>query len=254
MFIAALGFALVIGILLGMLGGGGSILTVPVLIYALGFDPKLAIAMSLPIVGFTSAIGAWRHWRAGNVDVRQALLFGIVAMTGAYAAGRASRGIDPRIQLAILGVAMTGAAISMLHSASNDAAARPAETKSSPWFLYGVGLAVGVLTGVVGVGGGFLIVPALVVLGGIPMRQAVGTSLMVIAMNCAAGFAGQAGHQPIDWRFVATFSVVATGGIVSGAMLLSYVKQQTLKRAFAVLLLMIAALILWQNRSLLGLS
>ena len=250
MFALALAFALIIGLALGMLGGGGSILTVPVLVYVLGIEPKLAIAMSFPIVGLTSAFGAWRHWRLGNVRLERALLFGGVAMLGAFAGGRIARLLDPRVQLAILGIAMAAAAVSMLRSSLRAPDESPA-ANIHPALLYGVGLAVGVLTGIVGIGGGFLIVPALVILGGVAMRQAVGTSLLVIAMNCVAGYAGQAGNTIVDWRFVATFSAVAICGLLAGTALLRFVKQNALKRGFAVLLLLIAALVLWNNRSLL---
>jgi hypothetical protein len=243
-------FALLIGLALGMLGGGGSILTVPVLVYVLHVDPKLAITMSLPIVGLTSAFGAWRHWRLGNVRLRRALLFGGVAMVGAFAGGRAARWLDPRVQLALLGVLMAAAAISMLRSAARDRTEAP-EPHVHPLLLYSVGLGVGALTGIVGIGGGFLIVPALVVLGGVPMRQAVGTSLLVIAMNCVAGYAGQAGRADVDWVFISWFSAVAISGLLGGTAVLRYVRQQTLKRGFAVLLLVIATLVLWNNRSLL---
>jgi len=246
----ALFFAAIIGLALGMLGGGGSILTVPVLVYVLHIEPKLAIAMSLPIVGFTSAFGAWRHARIGNVQLRRAFLFGGIAMTGAYAGGRVARYIDPRVQLAILGAMMAGAAVSMLRSAARHRDDAPVPHETSP-FLYLVGLGVGLLTGLVGVGGGFLIVPALVVFGSVPIKQAVGTSLAVIAMNCAAGFAGQSGEEHVRWGFVAAFTVVTTAGLLAGTAIVPYVRQVTLKRGFAVLLLIISALVLWNNRSLL---
>jgi len=249
-FTLALLAALFIGLSLGMLGGGGSILTVPVLVYMLRFDPKLAITMSLPIVGLTSAFGAWRHWRLGNVRIQRALLFGGIAMISAYAGGRAARWLDPRVQLAILGIMMAVAAVSMLRSAARDRGDLP-EPHVNPALLYTVGLGVGALTGVVGIGGGFLIVPALVVFGGVSMRQAVGTSLLVIAMNCVAGYAGQAGGAAVDWFFVSYFTAVSMGGLLAGTAILPYIRQNTLKRGFAVFLLLIAALVLWNNRSLL---
>jgi uncharacterized protein len=240
--------ALVIGITLGLFGGGGSTLTVPIFVYVLGFDPKLAIAMSFPVVGATSLVGAVGHWRAGNIRLANALIFGLVTMTGAYGGARASRLLDGRVQLLILGVVMAAAAVMMTRSAQRDAveAAIPEEPSA---VLYLVGLAVGVLTGVIGIGGGFLLVPALVVFGKVPMREAVGTSLLVIAMNCVSGFAGQRATLEIPWLFVCTFSAVAIVGILTGTRLARFVPQRTLKRGFSLLLLVIAVLVLWQNRT-----
>jgi uncharacterized membrane protein YfcA len=240
--------AFAIGITLGLFGGGGSILTVPVFVYLLGFDPKLAIAMSFPVVGATSLVGAIGHWRAGNVRLSSALLFGLVAMTGAYGGARASRLLDGRVQLLILGVAMAAAAVMMLRSAGRDSAEVAVPKAPSP-ALYLVALSVGVLTGVIGIGGGFLIVPALVVFGQVPMREAVGTSLLVIAMNSVSGYAGQRDSHAIPWPFVITFSAVAIGGILAGTRLALFVPQRTLKKGFAGLLLLIAAVVLWENHA-----
>jgi hypothetical protein len=238
--------ALIIGLTLGLFGGGGSTLTVPIFVYVLGFDAKLAIAMSFPVVGATSLVGAVGHWRAGNVRLSNALVFGVVTMTGSFVGARASRMLDGREQLFILGVVMVGAAVMMMRSAHHDDPAGAAEPSPA---LYAVGLAVGALTGTIGIGGGFLLVPALVGFGKVPMREAVGTSLLVIAMNCVSGFLGQRATQAIPWLFVCTFSAVAIVGILAGARLGRFVPQRTLKRGFAVLLLVIAVLVLWQNHT-----
>ncbi|MFI5245056.1 MAG: sulfite exporter TauE/SafE family protein [Gemmatimonadales bacterium] len=169
-------------------------------------------------------------------------------MTGSYGGARASRLLDGRAQLLILGVAMTAAAVMMLRSASRDAA-HVSIPRAPSRALYLVALFVGVLTGLIGIGGGFLIVPALVVLGQVPMREAVGTSLLVIAMNCVSGFAGQRDVHAIPWPYVITFSAVAIAGILAGTRFARFVPQRTLKRGFSVLLLVIAALVLWQNHS-----
>jgi hypothetical protein len=243
-----LGLALLIGLTLGLFGGGGSTLTVPIFVYVLGFDPKLAIAMTFPVVGATSIVGAIGNWRAGNIRLGDALLFGLVTMTGAYGGARASRLLDGREQLLILGVAMAAAAAMMLRSAQHEDhdadAVQPASLA-----LYAVGFAVGALTGTIGIGGGFLLVPALVGFGKVPMREAIGTSLLVIAMNCVSGFAGQRTTQDIPWLFVCTFSAVAIAGILAGSRLVRFVPARTLKRGFALLLLVIAVLVLWQNRA-----
>ena len=254
-------FALIIGLTLGLLGGGGSILTVPVFVYVLRYDPKLAIAMSLPVVGATSVIGAIGYWRAGNVRLRTAIIFGGVSMASAFLAARLSIHVPGRAQLFVLGGTMLTASALMLRDSFRAPQPPPTRdsrlavsdsrpsTPGSRLILPLSGLFVGALTGVIGIGGGFLIVPVFVLLAHLPMRQAVGTSLAVITMNAAAGLAGQTriGEIPLD--FVMTFSGVAIAGIVAGTWLTRHVHQNTLKRAFAALLLVIAALLLWQNRA-----
>ena len=249
-----LGFALAaaIGLALGLLGGGGSILTVPVFVYVLGFAPKPAIAMSLPVVGATSLIGAIGHWRSGNVDLRIALLFGALAMGGSYAGARLAAHIPGSVQLALLGVIMLGAAASMLRGGGPPSAtpAGEAHGERAPLaLLIAVGLAVSALTGIVGIGGGFLIVPALVSLGRVPMKEAIGTSLLVIAMNSATGFLGYLGQVEVPWGFVGAFTLVAIIGIVAGTLLVRHVPAHALKRAFAIFLLAIGVLVLYQNRT-----
>ena len=249
-----LGFALaaLIGLSLGIMGGGGSILTVPVFVYVLGFDPKLAIAMSLPVVGGTSLVGAMSHWKAGNVNLKTAFLFGAIAMVGAYAGARLAVFLTGAMQLALLAMVMLAAAVSMLRSAGRDP--RPGDAVPAPQrpmalgALVPVAIAVGLITGVVGIGGGFLVVPALVILARVPMKQAVGTSLLVIAMNSASGFAGYLGRVQVPWGFMAAFTAVAAVGILAGTYLVRFVSQRALKQAFAAFLLLMGAFILYKNR------
>lgn len=247
------GFALaaLIGLSLGLLGGGGSILTVPVFVYVLGFDPKLAIAMSLPVVGGTSLIGAVGHWKAGNVKLRIAALFGAVAMVGAYAGARLAIFLSGTLQLALLAIVMLAAAASMFLSARSDTRQSgqpaPESAPQSLALLLPVALSVGLLTGLVGIGGGFLVVPALVVLARVPMKQAIGTSLLVIAMNSASGLAGYLGQVRMPWGFVFAFTAVAAAGILAGAWLTRFVSQRALKRAFALFLLLMGAFLLYRN-------
>ena len=248
MFAVGLACALLIGLTLGMLGGGGSILTVPVFVYVLGYDPKLAIAMSLPVVGATSLIGALRHWRAGNLHFQSALLLGITAMVGAFAGARASVWFSGRSQLLLLGALMLASSVMMLRDSFRAVAVNDTRVAPAPLLLLlSVGFAVGALTGIVGIGGGFLIVPALVLLARVPMQQAVGTSLAVIAMNSVAGFAGQRMIAEIPVGVVLSFTGVAIAGILVGTVLIRHVPARALKRAFSVLLMVIAALVLWQN-------
>ncbi len=241
----AVALGVMIGASLGLLGGGGSILTVPIFVYILGFPAKEAIAMSLAVVGVTSAVGAIGHWRAGHVDVRTGAAFGTVAMVGTFAGTRLAGFLSGTTQLAIFGVVMLLAAAFMFRGRRDSPAAeRRAGAATSLVMLEG--LAVGLLTGLVGVGGGFLIVPALVLLA-LPMRTAVGTSLLVIAGNCAAGFYGYLGQVPLTWLSMALVTAGTLPGIALGTWLHRFVPQDKLRRGFAVFLLLVAAFILYQN-------
>src|SRR5689334_453659 len=162
MILLGYSLAALIGLSLGLLGGGGSILTVPVFVYVLGYDPKLAIAMSLPVVGTTSLLGAVAHWRAGNVRLETAALFGVAAMVAAYIGARLAHLLTGAVQLSLLAVIMVAAAISMFVNARRSSPAtgeRPAGRAASLRLLIPVALVVGLITGIVGIGGGFLIVP-----------------------------------------------------------------------------------------------
>lgn len=256
MTVLSLAFAVLIGLSLGLLGGGGSILTVPILVYVLGWGAKQAIAASLVVVGTASLFGAIGHWRAGNVNLRLALLFGVFAMAGAYVgSGFLSPFFSGAVQLAIFAVVMLLAAVSMFQGrakAPGEAGEAGAGRGASLPLMVGVGLAVGVLTGLVGVGGGFLIVPALVLLARLPMKQAVGTSLLVIAMNSASGFLGYLGQVAVPWGFLTLFTAMAVAGIFAGTYLVKFVSQEALKRGFAVFLVVMGIGILYQNRSVFG--
>jgi uncharacterized membrane protein YfcA len=250
MLAIGLALALLIGLSLGLLGGGGSILTVPVLVYVLGFAAKPAIAMSLPVVGITSLIGAALHWRLGNVRVPTALLFGILAMAGAFAGAKLAVFLSGAVQLVILAVVMLAAAGSMLRGRGHGSpeAEHVPSTPPRLGMIIPVAVGVGVLTGLVGIGGGFLVVPALVLLGRVPMREAVGTSLLVIAMNSASGFAGYLGTVELDWGFLTEFTGAAVAGALAGTVLAAHVPQAALKRAFGVFLLAMGGFVLFRNR------
>jgi len=265
MALLGLALAALIGLSLGLMGGGGSILTVPIFVYVLGFGAKEAIAMSLAVVGAVSLFGAASHWRAGNVNLRVALIFGSVAMVGTYGGARLAVFFSGAAQLALFAVVMLVAAVFMFRDQrpplpavlgpDGQGAAAPADAAPAHRMPLGLivveGLAVGVLTGLVGVGGGFLIVPALVLLGRIPMKQAVGTSLLVIAMKSVTGFLGYLGQVDVPWGFMTLFTAVAVVGILGGTYLVQFVSQAALKRAFAVFLLVMGGFILYQNRAVL---
>lgn len=235
---------LVVGGALGLLGGGGSILTVPVFVYVLGLPVKEAIPASLVVVGTTALVGALSHGRAGNVRVGTAFLFGAAAMVGAFVGARLAAFLDPTFQMAVFASVMLAAALSMFRG-------RPEREDPRARYLFAVPLVampVGVLTGVVGVGGGFLIVPALVLLLAVPIHEAVGTSLLVISLNAGAGFAGYLGRASVPWALMAVFAIFTVVGILAGSRMAARVPQGRLRRAFALFLLVAGVLILYENR------
>jgi hypothetical protein len=223
---------------------------VPILVYVLGFETKQAIATSLAIVAVVSLVGAAGHWRAGRVRVRTALAFGAVAMVGAFAGARLAVFLSGAAQLILLALVMIVAALLMFTGGA--ARATPAPAAEQRLGIVAVaGFGVGLLTGLVGIGGGFLIVPALVLLLGVPMKEAVGTSLLVITLNAAAGFAGYLGTVEIAWGFLGAFTAVAIAGIVAGTRLVTHVPTGALRRGFAVFLVVVGVFILYQNRAVL---
>lgn len=246
MTILAAALAALVGLSLGLLGGGGSILTVPIFVYVLGLAPKQAIAAALAVVGTVSVFGAAGHWRAGNVALRPALLFGVASMGGALLGARLATVVSGTVQLFLFAVVMLLSAMLMLRGRAPDPAeaGRPA----GPGVILPVGLGLGVVTGLVGVGGGFLTVPALVLLAGLRMKQAVGTSLAVIAMSSFTGLAGYLGQVEFPWGVMAGFTAVAILGSQVGVRLMKHVPQRALQRGFAVFLLAMGMVILYQNR------
>ncbi len=241
--------ALIVGAVLGLLGGGGSILTVPVFTYVAGLDPKVAIASSLPVVALVSAFGALGYWRAGQVQLRVAAIFGGFAMIGGFAGARSAQLISGEAQLLLFAIVMLAAAMSMLRPGRVSAPDPASPTFVLPLAkLASLGLAVGVLTGLVGVGGGFLIVPALVQLGRVPMRTAVGTSLVIIAMNAAAGTLGYIGQVAWPMGVLVPFTLIALVGILLGTGAAQRVPQRVLRLAFGLLLVVMGVFILYQNR------
>ncbi len=252
MTILGLLLAVLMGLTLGLLGGGGSTLAVPILKYVMGFGAKEAIASSLAVVGVTSLSGATEHWRKGNVRLRVVLLFGLSATAGAYVGAKyLADFFSGTAQLLLFGAVMLVAALFMFRENGTDEdqdEPGKAATVKTAFLLLALGAGVGALTGLVGVGGGFLIVPALVLLVGMPMKAAVGTSLLVISMNSASGFVGYLGKVNIPWGLVALFIALAVAGSFAGTYLMRFVPQDTLKRIFAVFLVAMAIFILYQNK------
>jgi uncharacterized membrane protein YfcA len=237
-----------IGAALGLLGGGGSVLTVPIFVYLLGFTPKEAIAMSLAVIGLTSAFGSASHWRAGNVNIRVAAMFGGVAMIGTWFGARLARFVSGPTQLIIFGLVMLAAAVFMLRD--RVAFDEASDTSSAPVTparkVVPGGLMVGALTGIVGVGGGFLIVPALVLMR-MSLPEAVGTSLLIITGTCVVGFLGYLGHVSLDWTAMTFVAAGTMPGIAAGSYLHRFVPPSALRRGFAALLVVVATFILVEN-------
>ena len=219
-----------IGVSLGLLGGGGSILAVPVLIYVAGIEAKEAIAMSLAIVGGTSLTASFLHHRSGQLDVRVAGIFGGAGVSGALLGAQLTPLVSSRILLCLFAGMMLVIGAVMLwrkqYQEQNGAVRMPV--------VLAAGVVVGAVTGFLGVGGGFLVVPALVLLARLPMRLAVGTSLLVIAINSAAGLAGHLGQGHLPWTMTLAFTAVAIVGSLVGEKFVSKVQPATLRTAFAV--------------------
>lgn len=239
----AFAVAVAIGLTMGLLGGGGSILVVPALTYLMDFETKPAIVTSLAVVGLAAAAGALASFARGTLPVRPAVTIGFTTMAGAYAGARIGAELAERTQLVILATVMIGAAALMVQQSLRDRAVASPSAATRPVMLAGVGIGLGVITGLVGVGGGFLIVPALVIAGGLPMRSASSASLLAIALGASAGLAGYAGRVPLEWAFVLPFAVVASVATIAGGQIASRVPQRHLQRVFALAIVVIAVFI-----------
>ena len=238
--LVVLALAVVVGVSLGMLGGGGSILTVPILSYVAGMAAQEAIAASLFVVAVTSVVGVIVHARAGRVRWRTGVTFGAAGMLGAFVGGQLAAFIPGRVLMVLFALMMTVTAIMMLRSRREITAT----CEVAPTRVILQGLAVGSVTGLIGAGGGFIVVPALCLLGGLPMAAAVGTSLLVIAMNAFAGLIGHLGYVEIDWPITLAVAGAAVVGSLVGSRLAGRVPAATLRRAFGVLVLVVAAFVL----------
>jgi len=253
------GFAasIIMGLSLGLIGGGGSILTVPILVYLFDVDPVLSTAYSLFVVGLTSLIGSVSHFKAGNVHLRTALVFGIPSIISVYSVRKFVVPVipDPVFSLmsfsvskslfviVLFAVLMLLASISMIRKPK--LSHKSEEVKYNYTLIFGEGLLVGGITGLVGAGGGFLIIPALVILAGLPMKQAVGTSLLIIALKSLIGFTGDIGSgQHIDYKFMLIFSGFAIMGILIGSYVTRFISNEKLKPVFGWFVLVMGFYIL----------
>jgi uncharacterized membrane protein YfcA len=249
MFVVGVVCALLIGVSLGLLGGGGSILTVLILLHVFQLPPRVAIATSLLVVGSTSAAALVPHALAGRVRWKTGALFGAASMAGAYAAGRAAKHLPASALLTLFGAMMLVTATAMLRGRkpADGAAGRATPTDLPVARALAVGLALGAVTGLVGAGGGFLVVPALMLLGGLPMGVAVGTSLLVITLNAFAGLAGYLASVAIPWGTAGAVVAAAVLGSVAGARLVGLIPAERLRAGFAWLVVAMGVLTLGQE-------
>jgi uncharacterized protein len=256
--------AILMGLALGLIGGGGSILTVPILVYLFVIDPVLATAYSLFIVGFTSLVGSLSHIRLGNIHWKTAVVFGIPSIFSVYLTRLYLIPLIPdeihlserlvlskaMLLLVFFAVIMVLAAYSMIRKPKH----REKETNSVVQYNFPLifleGLVVGVITGLVGAGGGFLIIPALVILAKLPMKQAVGTSLIIIASKSLIGFVGDLQSMTnVDWFFLIRFTAIAVIGIILGAKLSLVISNEKLKPAFGWFVLVMGCYIITKEVS-----
>lgn len=238
--------AILIGLSLGLIGGGGSILTVPVLVYLFAIPPVTATSYSLFIVGSTSLVGAYRNYRKQLVSIPTALLFGASSITTVYLTRKWLMPSIPETLFSVNGWIITRslllmvlfAALMVLAAASmirsGEQAAGHPETPRTPATgkLLGYGIGIGLVTGLLGAGGGFLLIPALVLLLNMPMKKAVGTSLLIIALNSLIGFTGDIGQVQFDWKFLFVLTAIAISGILAGSTLSQYIPGNKLKKGF----------------------
>lgn len=243
MVVAALVLSVLIGVSLGLLGGGGSILTVPILSYVAGMESKAAIASSLFVVAATSSAAVISHARAGHVRWRTGLLFGAAGMVGAYGGGLVAGYIPGRVLMILFGLMMAATAIGMLRKPKGRRGAAARSDLPVVKVLI-EGVVVGIVTGLVGAGGGFLVVPALVILGGLSMQAAVGTSLLVIAMKSSAGLAGHLGHVDVDWKLTLAVTGAAIAGSFLGGRLAGRIPADALRRGFGLFIIAMAVFVL----------
>ena len=242
--VVALALSTLIGLSLGLLGGGGSILAVPVLVYVARVEVHAAIGMSLAVVGTTALVGGLVHARAGRVDPRAAALFWGAGMLAAPLGAQATHAVAPRVLMLLFAGLMlvVGSLLLRGRGAAGGPAARP-----HPAAVPAAGFGVGLLTGFLGVGGGFLIVPALVLLGGLAIHRAVGTSLLVIALNSAGGLAGHLSRGEMPVGLTSAFTAAAALGALLGVRLAGRLDPARLRRAFAAFVMLVGLLLLARN-------
>jgi len=251
--------ALVVGLVLGLIGGGGSILTVPLLVYLLGYNPIVATAYSLFVVGTTSLIGTLQKFREGLVDVKTGLAFSFPSFIAVYLSRRylvpnipetlfniGSFSLTKEMSIMVFfAIIMLIASFSMIKKGKNDDIINA--TKQSYYKTFIQGLTIGAITGLIGAGGGFLYVPALVLWANIPMKKAVGTSLIIVTINSLIGFTGDIQTLDIEWLFLLIFSGISIIGILLGSYFSKFISSQKLKKSFGFFVLFMAIYIIYKE-------
>ena len=252
--------ALIIGVVLGLIGGGGSILTVPVLVYLLAINPVTATAYSLFVVGASSLVGAFNNMKKKLVDFRTATVFSIPAFIAVYITRKyivpaipdhifTIAGFDVTKNIGIMlffAIIMVAASFSMIRNKKSEVIVETKVKYNYPLIII-EGVVVGILTGIVGAGGGFLIIPALVLLAKLPMKKAVATSLLIIAVKSLIGFIGDVENLEIDWRFLLIFTGLSIVGIFIGGYLNKFIDEKKLKTAFGWFVLVMGIYIIWKE-------
>ncbi|MFY9221022.1 MAG: sulfite exporter TauE/SafE family protein [Blastocatellia bacterium] len=234
-----------IGFSLGLIGGGGSIITVPVLVYVIGVSAHQAIAMSLAVVGMTSLIATFLHYKQKTVNLKIAALFGITGMMGAYFGSGLTYLFNSTSLLFIFGSVMLVISLVMLLKDQKDISQNVSQNKLVKSII--AGLIVGLLTGFLGVGGGFLIVPALIFFAGLEIKNAIGTSLLIITINSLAGLIGHLQHVSFDLRLTILITAIAALGTILGTKVAHQVSATALKSGFATFVLVVAIFLIIKN-------
>ncbi|WP_277455176.1 sulfite exporter TauE/SafE family protein [Janibacter sp. DB-40] len=239
-------FSVLIGLSLGLLGGGGSILTVPILTYVAGLPPKEAIAASLFVVGVTSAVSAVNHARNQRVKWRTGLVFGAAGMAGAFGGGLLGGHVSGTLLMIAFALMMLATSVAMIRGRKNQAV-QPHDRELPVMKVILEGLVVGLVTGLVGAGGGFLVVPALALMGGLAMPVAVGTSLVVIAMKSFAGLAGYLTTVTLEWGLIGAVTTAAVVGSFLGARLAGRIPEAALRKGFGIFVMVMGVFVLVQE-------
>lgn len=253
--------ALCVGLVLGLIGGGGSILTVPILVYLIGLNPIIATAYSLFVVGVTSVFGAVQNYKKGFVDLKTAIIFAIPAFIVVYLTRRFVVSMIPDVVFNVGDFEVTNsifimiffAIVMLLASFSMISGKKAVSTSKVKHINYNYpliafeGTVIGVFSGIVGAGGGFLIIPTLVLLAKLPMKKAVGTSLCVVAVNSLFGFVGDLSNFQIDWKFLLLFTGISILGILLGSYLSKFISSHKLKRSFGYFTLIMAFYIVYKE-------
>lgn len=254
--------AVIVGLVLGLIGGGGSILTVPILVYLIGLNPIVATAYSLFVVGVTSCIGTFQNIKKGRVDFKTAIIFSIPAFIAVFLTRRFLVPMIPTEVFSVgeftvtnnifimvfFAIIMLLASISMIRNRKDKVEESSHQNIQFNYPLIALeGIGVGILTGIVGAGGGFLIIPALVILAKLPMKTAVGTSLLIIAIKSLIGFLGDIANLEIDWNFLLIFTFLSIVGIIIGVWLSKFISGKKLKRGFGYFTLFMAIYIIYKE-------